>query len=434
MDSEYKRLMSPSLSLLTLAALTPSGHKVIIQDANIEKIDFHDNPNLVGITVNVDTAKRAFAIAKNFQEKGSKVIAGGIYVSTNPQEALQHFDSICIGEAESVWSTILNDFQNNKLRKVYHQTRALNLANVPLPAWNLIKSKHYLYTNIIATSRGCPFKCDFCYNSSEYMQKPFRNRPITNVIAEIKQLKTKQVMFIDDNFIGNPSWTRDFLLQLKELNLTWHTAVSANLVNNLPLLDLMKESGCTSLFIGFESINPDSINSVQKRQNQISQYDKLIAEIHKREIMINASLVFGFDHDQPDVFKNTLDWLVNHKIETMTAHILTPYPGTKLYQKLLEEQRIIDFDTNHYNTAHVVFQPKQLTPQELFEGYLWIYRKFYSFRNILRRIPQAPRQKIPYLAFNLGYRKFGKITSLVGKLGFMSLIGKFGRRLAYNIE
>lgn len=150
--------------------------------------------------------------------------------------------------------------------------------------------------------------------------------------------------------------------------------------------------------------------------------------------MINASLVFGFDNDTPDVFKSTLDWLVQNKIETMTAHILTPYPGTLLYKRLLNDGRIIDFDTNHYNTANVVFIPKNMTAKQLKDGYLWIYDQFYSFKNIIKRLPEDKKQRIPYLLFNFGYRKFGKIISILGKIGLMSFIGKMGRKLSYNIE
>jgi len=241
-------------------------------------------------------------------------------------------------------------------------------------------------------------------------------------------------MFIDDNFIGNVSWTRDFLHAIKEFGLKWHAAVSVDIGAHLDLLDMMKETGCQSLFIGFETINSNSIQSVNKYQNSIDNYENLIREIHARGIMVNASLVFGFDHDYPDVFKQTLQWLVKNRIETMTAHILTPYPGTKLYKKFVRDGRIIDFDYSHYNTSHVVFSPKHITAEELINGYLWIYKEFYSFKNILKRLPIDPKQRIPYLLFNLAYRKFGHITSRLAKLGFMNSLGRLARRLSYGID
>lgn len=434
MDSEYKRALSPSLSLLTIASLTPPEHSVYIEDENTQKIDFDDRPDLVGITVNVDTAKRAYAIASRYRQRNIPVIFGGIHASSDPDEALKHGDSVCIGEAEEIWGRILEDALNNRLKNKYYNNCPTDLEKVPLPRRDLTDTSKYLYTNIVCSSRGCPFKCEFCYNSNDYVHKQHRTRPIANVIEEISRLGTKQVMFIDDNFIGNPRWTFEFLKRIKPLDLIWHAAGSLNIVHDLKLLDAMAESGCKSLFIGFESINADSLNSVNKSQNNIRLYEKLIREVHSRNIMLNASLVFGFDHDRPSVFRETLDWLVENRIETMTAHILTPYPGTVLYKKLLHEGRITDFNTDHYNTAHVVFKPQNMTEEELFTGYLWIYDRFYSLKNIYKRLPENSEQKLSYLLFNLGYRKFGRLTSLLGKFGLMNFIGKIASRLAYNIS
>jgi radical SAM superfamily enzyme YgiQ (UPF0313 family) len=182
-----------------------------------------------------------------------------------------------------------------------------------------------------------------------------------------------------------------------------------------------------------ESINKSSIKSVNKYQNYFIDYEKLIKEIHTRGIMVNASLVFGLDHDDADTFKNTLNWLVKNKVETMTAHILTPYPGTLLFKRFKEESRITDFDWSHYNTSNVVFKPKNMTPEELYRGYLWMYKEFYSFKNILKRIPESREQIIPHLLFSFVYRKFGKVTSKVAKLGWLHFIGKIARRLSYGI-
>ncbi|MGI6685165.1 MAG: B12-binding domain-containing radical SAM protein [Bacillota bacterium] len=434
MDSEFKRLMAPSLSLLVLAALTPEEYVISIEDENVHPLCFSDSPDLVGITVNVDTSKRAYQIAQYYRKKNVPVILGGIHVSANPEEALQFADAVCIGEAENVWHQILSDVSTGQLKPKYYSKTIADPGKIPIPRRSLIPTGKYLYTNIIVASRGCPFKCEFCYNSCAYVHHQYRNRPIANVIEEIKLLKTKHVMFIDDNLIGNIPWAKAFLKEIKPLGLKWNAAVSANILNHPDLLDLMQESGCQSLFIGFESINEQSVQSVQKFQNKRENYERLIDELHKRGIMINASLVFGFDHDSPDVFQNTLDWLVKNKVETMTAHILTPYPGTVLYQRFLEEGRITDFDLSHYNTANVVFAPKQMTQEELLKGYLWIYKEFYSFKNILKRIPDHPKQKVPYILFNLFYRKFGKVISKIARFGFMNSLGRLARKLSYHIE
>lgn len=434
MDSAFKRVLSPSLSLVTIATLTPKNSRVWIEDENITKLDTSDKPDIVGLTVNVDTSERAFEIAAIYREKGAAVIFGGIHASANPELMLKHCDSVVVGEAENVWQELIDDFRNGRLKPLYRYEGVTDLSRTPIPDWKYVKRNKYLYHNIIVTSRGCPFKCDFCYNSDKYISSPYRNRPIESVLKEIDALETKQVMFIDDNFIGNIEWTRQLVGHMKEKGLTWHAAVSTNIYHHKELIDDFAASGCKSLFIGFESIVEESIASVSKRQNKIREYEQQITLLHSKGIMVNASLVFGFDHDRPDVFHKTLDWLVKNKIETMTAHILTPYPGTVLYKRLLAEGRITDFDTSRYNTSNVVFQPKQITADELKAGYTWLYREFYSLKNIVRRKPDNPKIVKPYFLFNLCYRKYGKFTSLFGKIGIMNALGKLARKISYGIE
>ncbi len=265
MDSEYKRRLSPSLSLLTLASLTPDKYEVSIADENVQEINFDDLPDIVGITVNVDTSKRAYEIASYYRKQGIPVILGGIHVSAEPDEALNYADAVCIGEAEEIWEEMLLDAERGELKSKYYFNKPSDLNKVPRPRWDLIDHSSYLYTNIISSSRGCPFTCSFCYNSCDYVHHKYRNRPVEKVIEEINRLDTKHVMFIDDNFIGNISWTKDFLDKMKPLHLKWNAAVSTNLVHHLDLLDKMKETGCQSLFIGFETINSESIKSVEKR-------------------------------------------------------------------------------------------------------------------------------------------------------------------------
>jgi radical SAM superfamily enzyme YgiQ (UPF0313 family) len=434
MDSAFKRLMSPPLSLVTIATLTPKEHTVWIEDENIGKIKLTDNPDLVGITVNVDTSERAFEIAKNYRERGIKVVFGGIHASANPDLMLQNCDSVVIGEAEEIWHNLLSDFSKNQLNRTYKNDKTTDLRNVPLPDWSFVDCKKYLYHNVIVTSRGCPFKCNFCYNSSDYVSNPFRNRPVEEVLKEIENFGTKQILFIDDNFIGNIEWTKQFIQIIKHKGFTWHAAVSANIFYHKDLIREFAKSGCKSLFIGFESINENSILSVEKKQNKVKEYEELISLLHENGIMVNASMVFGFEYDEPSVFEHTLNWLIKNKIETMTAHILTPYPGTLLYKQLFSENRITDFRPNKYNTSNVVFQPKKMTAEELKNGYLWIYREFYSLKNIIKRRPDNKALRMPYFLFNFGYRKYGRITSFFGKLGFMSKIGQIARKISYGIE
>lgn len=431
MDTILKAQMSPSLALLTIKALTPKEHEVFIINENIEKIPYDIKVDLAAITVTVDVFPKACEISAEFKKRGIAVVAGGIHITAAPDEALKYFDAICIGMAERVWKKILIDKSNNSLEKIYCNMNDMLGEEIYSPEYSLENSKKYLYVNILSASRGCIYKCDFCYNSCKNSVK-YMNKPIETVIDEIKRIGRKHVMFIDDNFIGNPKWTKEFLERIKPLKLKWNAAVSADILEYLSLLDLMKESGCRSLFIGFESINGSSLKSVHKTQNKIEKYDKLISEIHARGIMINASLVFGLPDDDVGVFQNTLDWLVKNKIETMTAHILTPYPGTKLYDDMMKKGKITDFDLSHYNTAHVVFQPENMTKTELLNGYILIYKKFYSFRNIIKRMPDYKGGKAPFLLFNLFYRKFGKFTSVLSKIIPLGILGKTAAYLSYG--
>lgn len=238
-------------------------------------------------------------------------------------------------------------------------------------------------------------------------------------------------MFIDDNFIGNPDWTRKFVRAIKPHKLKWNAAVSANIVDMPDLLDEMADSGCQSLFIGFESLNAKALAGVHKGQNKSDQYERLVKALHDRGIMINASFVFGLDEDDVTTFRSTIDWIVSHRIETVTSHILTPYPGTALYQRFLESGRIKDFNLSHYNTAHVVFEPLGMTKKELYQGYLQVYREVYSFRNILRRCPKSKKQWMPYFLFNFFYRKYGKFTEKLCEWITYERIGRIAEKLSY---
>jgi radical SAM superfamily enzyme YgiQ (UPF0313 family) len=297
------------------------------------------------------------------------------------------------------------------------------------PFYAGVDRRKYLYTNVLTASRGCPNRCDFCYNSCD--NRIYVQRPIDDILSDIKSLGTRHVLFIDDNFIGVPGFTRRLLEEFKDRDLIWSAAVTTRILEHPDLLDLMAETGCQSLFIGFESISDASLKSVGK-DNSIDKYQQLVEAIHSRGIMINASMVFGLDGDSPDTFRRTLDWLVKARVETLTSHILTPYPGTALHRRMEAAGRIIDHNLEHYNTAHVVFTPAGMTADELYKGYLWMYRRFYSIKNIIRRYPQHKAQRKAYLLFNLLYRKFGRLTSALARLVPMQVIGRLAARISYN--
>lgn len=432
-DTDLKTHMSPPLGLYTIANMLRNNHKISVENENIRAINFNDKPDAVGISITVDTLPRAIVISRYFRKRGIPVIAGGIFVTTAwnfiPENS---FDALCIGAAELTWNNIADDLQNGCLKKVYRCPNTMSGTDIISPAYDMIKNDSYLYCNIVHTSRGCPFKCDFCYNSA--VSRKYINRPVDDVIKDIENINSKHIMFIDDNFTGNIKWTREFLKRIKPMKLKWNCAVSINIVNHEKLLEEMRACGCQSLFIGFESINSSSISGVHKIQNQTQQYDRAVEIIHSKGIMINASFVFGLDGDTIETFKYTLDWIVKNKIETVTSHILTPYPGTKLYDEMKKAGRITSDNLTLYNTANVVFRPQNMTPQELYEGYLWIYKNVYSFKNIIKRIPDENSQILPYLLFNFLYRKYGRFTEKLCRIVTYNRIGRIADKISGYVK
>lgn len=432
MDTTLKTRMSPSLGLLTVANIIREGNEIEILNENVEEIDFSAiEADIAGITVTVDTLPRAIEISAILRKRGIAIVAGGIHITSNPESADNCFDALSIGFAEKTWPSIISDFKQGNLKNRYVCTH-LQPHEVAAPAYDLIDTTKYLYVNVISASRGCPFKCEFCYNSCANIRNSFVNRPVEDVLEDIRKLGKRHVMFIDDNFIGNPSWTRSFLKAIKPLHLKWHAAASANVADIPGLLDEMKEAGCCGLFIGFESLSEDALKGVSKNQNSVKKYERLVKEIHDRGIMINASFVFGLDGDTPDTFRHTLDWIVKNKIETVTSHILTPYPGTKQHSDMLEQGRITDFNQRNYTTSEVVFKPASISPAELKEGYEKLYKDIYSWKNIFRRMPR--HQKTAYLLFNIFYRKYGHLTEKIcRRIGYQN-IGRICENLACNFS
>ena len=429
MDTALKAHMAPPLSLLVLGALTPPAHRVTLQDANIERLRLDDAPDLVGITVKVDTVPHARQIAAAYRARGIPVVVGGIYPTVCPEDCLDFSDSVVVGEAETIWPRLLNDFLSGAMKTLYRDDGAV--AGPVIPRWDLLRGKNYLITNTFVTSRGCPWKCGFCYRSSPNLRPGYKPKPLRSVLEEIASLRTRHIYFIDDNFIGNPNRARALIRLLLPMGVTWHTAVSADIGRHEDILDLMARSGCKSLFIGFETLSDTNLATAGKQQNRVADYGRTIRKIHERGMMVNASVVFGFDGDTPETFRATLDWLTISKVETMTAHILTPFPGTRLYEQLREQGRIFDFDLSHYNTARAVFRPLHMTAQELDDGLRWSYREFYSWPNIVRRLPAAKGQWTAYLMFNAFYRKLGPVVSCLGRLGIMGNLARLARALAY---
>ena len=434
MDTSLKARMAPHLGLLTIARIIEdAGHEVSVVNESLGRDVPSGDVDLVGISASVDVLPRAKALAVEYERLNIPVVVGGIGVSADPEAAQKLFDSICIGPAEGHWPQVLKDAEKGSLKPVYRTAPDFPGTELLPPSFRSVDTSGFLYSNVIAASRGCPFSCDFCYNSAVKNTCAYRHRTVLSVLDEIRSKATRHIMFIDDNFIGDPEFTRELLEAMRPLGLKWSAAVSANILDMPDILDLMRETGCRSLFIGFESLSGEAIAGVHKRQNRIGRYNELVNALHSRGIMINASFVFGLDGDDAKVFDATVKWAVENRIETVTSHILTPYPGTAFYERMKSAGRIIDDDLSHYDTAHVVFRPERMTPQELYDGYTRVYREIYSFVNIIRRLPRTPSQIMPYLMFNLFYRKFGRFTEWIGKKVSFRTIGRLARRVSYRI-
>ena len=423
LSSEFRQIkyaLFPPLSLLTLAALTPEDrYRVIVRDEHVESTEVDEHVDLVAMTVYISSAHRAYELADGWRARGARVILGGIHPSMLPEEAAPHADSVCIGPAEPVWAEILADFERGHLKKFYRANAVGSAARTPLPRRDLINQKAYLVRNTMVASRGCPHHCDFCYKSAFWGRTFYEQRTVHDIEREIESLEGGFVFFLDDNFFGCPRHVRQMLPLLSNAGMVWQAAASLDV--SPKLLHEAYEAGCRSLFVGFESLSPDSMLSAGKVVNARTDYATKIRMFHDAGIMINGSFAYGFDNDRADVFDRTLEFAIENKIETATFHILTPYPGTALYERMERAGRLLHRDWRHYDTRHTVFRPAQMTPDELEAGYWRSYDEFYRYGSILRRSMGLPNP-IKRMLYNIGWRKLDRIWSAIISLGLLPVV------------
>ena len=343
-----KAFRVPQVALPIIAALTPRDIEISITDENVENIDFEKKLDLVGITTMTATAPRAYAIADQFRKRGVKVVIGGMHATALPQEVLGHADSVVVGEAEGSWQRLIEDLRRGKPEKLYSSPERHDLTNLPLPRRDLLRKKAYLVQNTLQTTRGCPFDCSFCSVSS-FFGKTYRMRPVPEVIEEIRALKPKLVVFVDDNIVGNLPYAKKLFQALIAERIGWIGQASLNIVKDEELLKLAKKSGCRALFIGFETLSPSNLAEVGKKVNVVSRYKEAIKKLHDHGIGIEGAFIFGFDNDDKSVFERTVEFANRTKIELVQFGILTPFPGTFLYKKLESEGRIIERDWSKYD-------------------------------------------------------------------------------------
>ena len=402
---ELKSFWFPHLSLTMLAGLTPNEHEVQITDENVDKVDFEEDVDLVGLTGMTIHAQRAYEIGGEFRKRGIPVVMGGVHASNLPNEAKKNVDSVVIGEAETVWAKLLQDVQSGNLKPFYKAEGLCSLKGIPHPRQDLLK-KAYMTTNCIQTTRGCPFNCSYC-SVTQFFGHRYRFRPVEEVVEEARQYAGEFVVFIDDNIVGNPRYAKDLFQALVPLNIKWGSQGSLTMARDNELLKLAAESGCRAMFVGFESLSQKNLKAMNKTINKVNEYSDSIKKIHDHGIMINGAFIFGLDYDDESVFERTVKFVEDNKIELATYHILTPLPGTRFYQQIEKEGRIFDKDWSKYNSSNVVFKPKLMSEETLQNGYNWAFRKTYSYRSMMKRLMFAT-QKASRLFLNIGYRRMVK--------------------------
>ncbi|TXH69635.1 MAG: B12-binding domain-containing radical SAM protein [Thiothrix sp.] len=402
-----KYSLFPPLGLATLAAYLDPHDQIELVDQHVETLHTDDRPDLVIIQVYITSAKRAYQIADQYRAKGCYVCLGGLHVTSLPDEAAQHADSIFLGPGEDTFPQFLVDFRKREPKKRYQSTLR-TLATLPPIRRDLIKRQHYLVPNSIVVSRGCPYHCSFCYKDAFFEHgRSFYTQKVDAALAEIERLPGKHLYFLDDHLLGDPRFASQLFSGMRGMGRLFQGASTVNAILKGNLIEQAAEAGLRSIFIGFESLGKDSLSFSNKSQNLGRDYVAAIQRLDSLGIKINGSFVFGLDGDTPDVFARTVDWAVSQGLTTATFHIATPYPGTEYYKQMQAQGRLTTQDWDIYDTRHVVFQPKGMSAQQLKAGYDWAYKAFYSWANIAKASQNhaAFNQHLRHFAYSAGWKK-----------------------------
>ena len=410
-----KYSLFPPLGLATLAAYTNPEDVVTITDEHVEKLTTEDEPDLVVIQVYITSAFRAYRIADLYRARGVYVVLGGLHVTSLPDEAAQHADTIFLGPGEDTWPQFLRDFRNREGKKRY-QSQQRSLLDLPPVRRDLIKRHLYLVPNSIVVSRGCPYVCDFCYKEAFFRGgKSFYTQTVDAALAEIERLPGKHLYFLDDHLFGNVRFARALFEGMRGMGRLWQAAGTVNSVLAPDLLEKAVACGLRSLFVGFETTNPDNLHEQRKMQNVRRDYNAAVKRLHDLGVMVNGSFVFGMDHDDASTFQHTIDWAISQGVETATFHILTPYPSTALYQRMAGENRLLHHNWDEYDTRHCVFKPRKMLPPELEEGYWNAYEGFYRWGSILRGAQTKPTllKTLRHIAYAGAWKKFEPLWDII---------------------
>ena len=414
-----KYALFPPLGLATLAAYFSDDDEVEIVDQHVEELKLDDQPDLVCIQVYVTNAYRAYRIADHYRKQGSYVAMGGLHVTSLPEEAAMHADTILLGPGEEAFPRFIRDLREGHPEKRY-VARWRTLEDIPPVRRDLIKREKYFVPNSLVVSRGCPHHCDFCYKDAFYGKgKSFYTQRVDDALAEIERLPGRHLYFLDDHLLGNPRFAAELFDGMRGMGRVFQSAATVASVLKDDLIEKAAEAGLRSVFLGFETFSPENLRSSNKLQNLSKDYVAAVERLHSLGIMINGSFVFGLDHDDGDVFQRTVDWGIEHSITTATFHILTPYPGTRLFQQMEREGRITSYDWSQYDTRTVVYKTIGLSPDELKQGYDWAYQEFYKWSNIFKASfgHDNLKQQLAHLLYMGGWKKFEPFWNFMIRYG-----------------
>jgi radical SAM superfamily enzyme YgiQ (UPF0313 family) len=402
-----KHVLTPTLALTSVAGATPGDWSVRYWDENLLQgpppVD--PFPAVVGITVHLTFAGRAFELAAWYRRRGAKVVLGGLHVVSCPDECAPHADALAMGDGTQLWPQILRDAEEGRLQRLYRADFKRPYREEPAPRRDLVPQRSFLTTGSIIATRGCHNRCGFCYLSTDGLFMPYQMRDVDQVVSEIRGHGEPYWVFTDNNLGSRPPYLHRLCRALEPLGIIWSAAVTVDVTDDPMLVRAMARSGCTGVFIGFESLTNDNLRDAGKRSPSPDDYARRVKIFHDHGIQVNGSFVLGFDHDRPDVFERTALWVESVRMESATFHILTPYPGTPLFRQMETEGRLLHRDWRLYDTAHAVFRPRHMSPEDLEAGYAWCYERLYSHASIWRRRPADGRAVLPYLAMAYLYKR-----------------------------
>lgn len=405
----HRNLHYAPLTMTFLASLIPKEYhaEVSIYDETVETIPLDLTADILCITCITGTAPRSYRYADYFRAKGITVFLGGTHPSLLPEEAREHADTIFVGMADDTFPQAIHDFMNGTLQPRYDQPKDSSIHQRTHPRRDLLNPKQYITVNTVEAIRGCNLNCTFCAYPAAFGRQ-VHPRLVDDIIEEIKTLRGKFVVFSDVNLMANMDFITELSQKLKPLRKWWFGLATVQLVDYPDLVQSFRKSGCKGLLIGFESVIQESNIGMQKGVNVVGKYEKLMKLLHKNGIQVMGCFAFGDDHEDASVFQKTVDLVTKLKIDLPRYALLTPFPNTKLYEKLDQQGRITENDWSLYDVQHCVYEPKQMTKQELENGIVYAWKETYKLSNIIRRISwfNFRISNIMSLMLNYGYRKY----------------------------